>query len=68
MTNTIQPIPKQTLGADIHQDIANLHARVSLLEGDVKKGTGQVVDWLKKQWPHFVTWGGLAVVFVVKHL
>jgi hypothetical protein len=51
-----------TLGQEIDVEITSLHNRVTALESKVKTDAEEALAWLKAQWPHFVTWAGVAFV------
>lgn len=58
-TSTIVSTPL-TIGQTVDADIAALKAKVAAIESAGKTDWAKAVAWVKTQWPHFVTWAGVA--------
>ena len=72
-TTAISPAAPTTLGASIDAEIVVLKSRIASLESAAKTDWSAVKQWVKTNWPHAVTWTGLAaasptIVDIVKKL
>ena len=62
-----------TIGSSIDAEIVVLKSRIASLESAAKTDWSAVKQWVKTNWPHAVTWTGLAaasptIVDIVKKL
>lgn len=50
----------ETVGQVVDADVAALKARVAALEADATTDFAKVKAWVKTNWPHFITYAGIA--------